>query len=109
MLSDRKIKREYKRKFMKEFQKEPEEEVYEFGGKPRKIEEVYKTMFELAEHEAEDLNKFNHRFKSKYISKLVRCTYLKDEEIYQYTVDESAVMQESYEIYVREYLKTHQL
>ena len=39
----------------------------------------------------------------------IRCTYLKDKGIYQYTINESGVMQESYEIYIGHYLRTHQL
>ena len=109
MLSDRRIKREFKRLFMKEFKKEPEEEVYKFGEEFRKIEEIYKSLFDLAEHKFEYLNKFERWYESNDKSPLIRCTFLKDKEIYQYTINESGVMQESYEIYIRHYLRTHKI
>ena len=109
MLSDRRIKREFKRKFMKEFKKEPEEEIYKFREEFYKIEEIYKRLFNTTKHEVEVLNKYEYMFDGNGKPPRIRCTYLKDKGIYQYTINESAVMQESYEIYIREYLKTHQL
>ena len=99
MLSDRRIKREFKRLFMKEFKKEPEEEVYKFGEEFRKIEEIYKSLFDLAEHKFKYLNKFERYSESCDKSPLIRCTFLEDKGIYQYTINESAVIQKSFERY----------
>ena len=109
MLSDRRIKREFKRLFVKEFKKEPEEEVYKFSEKFYKIEEIYKRLFDTAKHEVEVLNKYEYMFDGKCKPLRIKCTYLKDKGIYQYTINESGVMQESYEIYIGHYLRTHQL
>lgn len=76
----------------------------EFGEKIYTIEETYQEKLNLAKHEVETLNIFNYTSKCSF-SSMVRCTFEKDDNIYQYSLDEFAVKQESFKSYIDQVIR----
>lgn len=87
------------------------EEFYNF-------KKYYQEVMDCAETSANVCNKFNKRI-AFTLDPFITCTFLEDEGIYQYTVNESTIVQKSFEHYIgqiyehynlmKNYLETHQL
>ena len=79
---------------------------------------LYQESMDYAEFLEKCSNQFNKR-KAINLEEFLTCTFLEKEGIYQYTINESAVMQKSFEFYIKQiyehynlmkkYLETHQL
>lgn len=83
------------------------------------FEKYYQEAMKYAEHAVECCNKFYSKTKPLFFEPFVTYTFLKDKDIYQYTVNESGVIEKSFEHYIgdiyehynliKNYLETHQL
>ena len=70
---------------------------------------LYQDVTEYAEAAVKSCNEFCNKTKSYRYEPLVLCTYLEDEEIYKYTINEFGVMQKSFECYIEQIYKHYNL
>ena len=103
---------------------EEEEKCLEEEGKflceeLNNFKKYYQEAMEYAERVVECYNKFYSKTKTFILEPFVTCTFLKDKGIYQYTINETSIMQKSFKLYIKQiyehynlmkkYLEVHQL
>ena len=70
---------------------------------------LYQGVTEYAETAVKRCNEFYNKTKSCMCGQLISCTYLEDEGIYKYTINEFGVMQKSFELYIKQIYEHYNL
>lgn len=70
---------------------------------------LYQGVTEYAEAVVKSCNEFCNKTKLYTYERLVLCTYLEDEGIYKYTINEFGAMQKSFELYIKQIYEHYNL